>query len=156
MRNRLWLSVLAVALVAGAAGTTYALAGSSSGPPGVPHHPFNVPSSPTIVSRPPNGPTPACTSSMWAAVESDGTIVRSCGVTGVAHVTDGEYIVYFKKKVDKCAPEVTIGNNADLEPYDGVPGYFSKPDGSMSVGVTSYWQPTDTYYDADFTIVLAC
>ena len=63
----------------------------------------------------------------------------------------------FSKSVGKCAIQVTVGNNDDSEPYDGVPGYSYLGGTSTHVVVaTVFWQPTQDYYDGDFTIVASC
>ena len=90
-------------------------------------------------------------------VNADGDVVTSRGVDEVDHFDDGIYGVFFSKNIGKCTIQVTVGNNGDNEPYDGVPGYsYAGGSNPNLVVATVFWQPTQVYYDGDFTIVATC
>jgi hypothetical protein len=158
MKKRTGLAIALAVAVAAAVGATYALAGSSGGGPG-PRKPIQLPAKPERVVKITGGPKANESKSKvyFAVVNANGDVVASRGVDEVDHFADGIYGILFSNNVGKCALQVTVGNNGDSEPYDGVPGYSY--DGGKKTNVvvaTVFWQPTQEYYDGDFTIVATC
>ena len=153
MRRRIW-AIVAVAAVAAAIGVTYAVA-DGGGPP-APSVNWAPPAASIASFTKYSGPRSSC-KGQWIVMNQNGTAARACGVTAYINTSPGIYEIQFKKPVVNCAPQVTVGNNTDAQPFDGVPGYFGPVSGDPRVeGVTVYWQPTTTYYNGDFTLVETC
>jgi hypothetical protein len=57
----------------------------------------------------PQGPAGPPAAAGWAVVDSDGTLYRGNGVTGVQHNLDGQYTVVFNRSVAECAAVASTG-----------------------------------------------
>ncbi len=152
MRRGIW-ALVAVTAVAAATGVTYAVAdgGGRSAPSvnWVPPTSLSTASFTKVDSR-------SNCKGQWIVMYANGTPARACGVIAYINPSPGIYEIEFKKSIANCAPQVTVGNNQNNEPYDGVPGYFGPVNDPRVEGVTVFWQPTLTYYDGDFTLVETC
>ena len=64
----------------------------------------------------PAGPAGAAATSLWAAVDSAGTLVRNKGVASVQKLATGDYLVIFNQDVTPCIYQATLGG-----PTTGLP-----------------------------------
>jgi hypothetical protein len=104
------------------------------------------PAGPAGVAGPqgPKGETGAAATTLWAVVESNGTLVRhGTGVSESKEIgTPGEYEVVFNQNVSQCAYTATLGSTSDGSAPAGEIGVASRAEGLFKAKIDAVYIQT--------------
>jgi hypothetical protein len=143
-------SFLGVALVSNAIGGTDPGAGAAkkgkkkrgprgpAGPPG----PQGAPGAPGAPGVP--------ATSLFAAVDSDGTVTTQSGVVGDVSHTGSSYTITFNRNVDSCAPLATLTND---DPGEILASVLAGADNTVSVNT---FDPDGAGAPGAFSVAVFC
>ena len=90
---------------------------------------------------------------LWAVVDSDGTLARGKGVTESDNVSTGDYTTAFKQDVSSCASSATLLNNSGFVFLDTIRA--TDPLTRREVGVSTL-DRNGFVPDTSFHVIVTC
>jgi hypothetical protein len=102
------------------------------------------------------GPPGAAATTLWAVVNSDGTLARGSHVTSTLQVRTGGYGVLFDRDVSSCAYEATLGDGTvTAANYSGNAAVTGKA-GSVNGVFVNTFDTTGTATNYPFHVAVFC